>query len=190
MATLRGEGLVDVAHGRGSFVRDQQPIQRIRRDTPGPHSLPRPRDGQVPVIAYMPASPHLAALLDVPNGAELLVREAHGDDPDAPYLTTSYLPAALADSPPLDDPNTAIADLDDALTVLGHRITHTERVTARIPTPDERDLFDLAEGVPVLQATRLTHDTDNHTDTDTPLEARITIYPAHGIELEYRLTPP
>jgi GntR family transcriptional regulator len=187
VAALRAEGLIDVADGKGNFVRAPPAaaadLPRRHRD----HHRPPPRPGRARACArYAPATADKAALLAVEPDTELIVREIRATATRlAADITTSYLPATLANDTRLAEPDLAIAQLDGVLADLGHPLALTERVTARMPTPDERDTFDLLEGVPLLRATRITTDTRD----DTPPEARVTLLPAEGVELEYHPTP-
>jgi GntR family transcriptional regulator len=187
VAALRAEGLITVSHGRGSFVRARPPREQLRRLAPDFATSPRDPERQpVPVLAYAPATADIAELLGIDHGAETIVREIRTTSGPTRFVVTSHLPAALAAGTPLDDPHLTIGDLDQALTKLGYPLAWTERVTARIPTPDERTAFGIQEGIPLLRATRITTDTRDN----TPLETRITLLPADGIELEYPLSRP
>ena len=88
IATLRAEGLIDIEHGRGAFVRRRPPVYRKAYD----RFARRHRDAgkaaylaeleeegrrpevQVLEVGSAPAPPEIARLLQVPEGSQVLVR--------------------------------------------------------------------------------------------------------------------
>ncbi|WP_406727526.1 UTRA domain-containing protein [Streptomyces sp. GD-15H] len=59
-----------------------------------------------------------------------------------------------------------------------------EDVTARMPTPEERDILRLGPDEPVLRLSRVTLDGDAR-----PVEATVMVKAGHLYELQYEFTP-
>ncbi|MER7505953.1 UTRA domain-containing protein [Nonomuraea pusilla] len=57
----------------------------------------------------------------------------------------------------------------------------TDRVSSRMPTPEEVEHLDIPDGVSVLRQFRVVY-----SDDDRPIEVTILIKPGHLYELRYR----
>ncbi|MBQ0848004.1 GntR family transcriptional regulator [Streptomyces sp. BH-SS-21] len=195
VAALRAEGLIDVRHGKGSFVRsDSQPSltieRRISHTRDGKFALP---DGSVWDEAEEP-TPHRAhstkatgPLLGLDTDEDLFVCDRLLTDPTsgtrAMHRTTTPL-AVAADAPLLGEapgppPTTAYGILSQA----GHKLWWSETVRARMPLPDERTTLRLPDATPILHLSRVTHGTD-----DRPLMLEEFRVGADRAELAYRIT--
>ncbi|WP_409186743.1 GntR family transcriptional regulator [Amycolatopsis sp. VS8301801F10] len=192
---LRAEGLVTSEHGRGVFVRPPASIQRIARSRLSREARAKNRGafladaatrGFTPSssvkIRFEEADARAARHLAIDEGAEVTVRDrVMRADGLVVQLAVSRLPRELTRGTAIEDVNTgpggAYARLEDA----GHRLgSFVEHVGARMPTPDEASLLQLAEGVPVVTVTRVAYGEDG-----TPLEMNDMILAADRYELSY-----
>ncbi|MFF9125306.1 GntR family transcriptional regulator [Streptomyces sp. NPDC014889] len=195
IAALRAEGLIDVRHGKGSFVRSAgQPAltieRRISRTADGNFVMP---NGDVWQEAEEPSSYRThttkatARLLQLGEEEALFGCDRLLFDPatGTRAMHRTLIPFAVADSfPPLaEEPCKRPAAFYRLLTEGGHTLTWSETVRARMPLPDERTTLQLPDATPVLHLSRVTHDTD-----DRPLILEELRIGADRAELTYRLT--
>jgi GntR family transcriptional regulator len=192
---LRAEGLVTSEHGRGVFVRPPASIQRIARSRLSRAARERNRGafladaaarGFTPSasvkIRFEQADGRTAAHLAIDEGAEVTVRDrVMRADGLVVQLAVSRLPRELTRDTAIEQvdtgPGGAYARLEEA----GHRIgSYVEHVGARMPTPDEASLLQLADGVPVVTITRVAYGEDG-----TPLEMNDMVLAADRYELSY-----
>ena len=95
----------------------------------------------------------------------------------------SYIPADIARGTPISDPNPGPGGIYARLEEHGHTLARfTEDVAARMPTPDEARLLNLAPGVPVFRLVRTAYDTDGR-----PVEVCDTVMAADAYLLSYEL---
>src|SRR5215212_4323100 len=107
IATLRAEGLIDIEHGRGAFVRRRPPVQRLAYDRfarrhreagKAAYLIELEEEGRRPEVEVLeitpaPAPAEIARLLQVPGGSQVLVRRRrYLADGQPMELATSYLP--------------------------------------------------------------------------------------------------
>lgn len=175
VAQLASEGLVDVEHGRGTFVRRRPPVRRLSADR---LSRKRRQAGQAAFLADAAAAgarPEVDMIDISRSTADDRVAEWLGIDVDTPVLVrrrryladgrpmqlaTSYLPAELADAIPAlaaedTGPGGIYARIEDA----GHRFApFREMITVRIPAEDERRTLDMPPVMPVLDILRTARD--------------------------------
>ncbi len=192
---LRSEGLVTAEHGRGVFVRPPASIQRVARTRLSREARERNRGafladaaarGFTPStsvkIRFEQADARTAAHLAVDEGTEVTVRDrVMRADGLVVQLAVSRLPRTLTRDTAIEQvdtgPGGAYARLEEA----GHRIgSFAEHVGARMPTPDEASLMQLAVGVPVITVTRVAFGEDG-----TPLEMNDMVMAADRYELSY-----
>lgn len=195
IAALRTEGLIDVVHGKGSFVRGTPTpaltIDRtVSRDSGGTFTFDDANDWQ------QPEDPHVYRTTTTEATAPLL-----GLGPDEalfgvdrllvdPYTGTRLLhrtliPFATAEATDLaDHPDTPTADIYTLLADAGHTLWWSETVRARMPLPDERAALHLQDATPILETTRITHGTEDH-----PLLLESLRTNADHTQLTYRITP-
>ncbi len=205
---LRNEGLIEAVHGLGCFVREPEPIERLRpdrlshgweigrdpEDPPpdlhgpigGPMGAPPDRammDFETKQLSKARAPADVAALLGLADGAAVLMRRwetLSGDSVRA--IAASYVPWAIATAVGLMDIQTGPA-VYLAMADSGHRATRLlEEVAARMPTAAEAQKLDVRDGVPVLSVQRV-----NYTADDRPVEVTVTVMSADRYRLIYEL---
>ena len=198
LAVLKTEGLIEVAHGRGAFVRERPPIRRVGHDR---FARRHREQGKAAFIAEMeqagrrpqvemlelgpaPASPEVARTLGVQEGDQVLVRRRRYLADDHPVETaTSYLPYDLVQGTPICQENPGPGGIYARLEDLGHELDHfEEEVSARMPHPEEAKLLELPAGVPILRVVRTATDTDGRI-----VEVCDTIKAADRYVLSYEL---
>ncbi|MFG1681465.1 UTRA domain-containing protein [Nonomuraea sp. NPDC049269] len=113
------------------------------------------------------AGDHVAACLRVEPGTEIVARRKMMTANDVPVrIATSYFRADLFGDTRLAEPEFVQPSLQSALIALGHAFGHAEEnLTARPPTPFERETLELEPGewiVQVLRASYSTEDTAVH----------------------------
>lgn len=198
IAILRAEGLVDVEHGRGAFVRQRPPIRRLGYD----RFARRHREaGQAAFIAELEAEgrkPEVEILHIGPGDPDadirkrlelsedegvLMRRRRYLADRHPVELATSWLPLALVADTPIADPNPGPGGIYARLEDMGHHLERfTEDVTARMPQPDEARLLQLGPGVPIIRLVRVAYAVN-----DQPVEVCDTIIAADRYVLSYEL---
>ncbi len=173
---LAREGLIDVHHGRGAFVRAPSKLlrlgverysRRLREETGlSPFRLEAERQGkaarvEVPDISRVPAPPDVAERLGLPGPTTASVED--GDvvqrvnvyfADDLPVqLGVTYIPWHIAEGSVLAcDAVTGPGSIYRRFEELGHRLAAVrEEVSARMPTPDEVERLAVPRGVPVLE---------------------------------------
>lgn len=174
LAVLRTEGLIEIVHGKGAFVRDQPPIRRVAHD----RFARRHREaGQAAFLAEMEAEgrkPQVEVQYVGPGHAPAEIAEQLGVDADQDVLVrrrryladgrpvelaTSYLPMELAEGTAIAEEETGPGGIYARLEELGHELVEfTEEVSARMPHPEEARDLALVVGVPILRVVRRTVD--------------------------------
>ncbi|MER6614136.1 GntR family transcriptional regulator [Streptomyces xantholiticus] len=174
IAALRAEGLIDVRHGKGSFVRsDSRPVVslagHVGRTSGGRFVLYGVAEWQQveePSTYRTHATEATAHLLELHAEEALFGCDRLLIDPATgtramhrmliPFTTAEVVPE-LAEAPDAD-PATAY----ELLTKAGHKLWWSETVRARMPLPDERTALRLPDATPVLHQSRVTCGTDDH----------------------------
>jgi GntR family transcriptional regulator len=215
VGVLRTEGLIYRRQGKGTFVREQGPVRRIASDRYRHelaqikrHGVPEPpkgtsftRDHGITWDQYrldkefqvIPPPYDVAELLDIETEGEtptlVLQRRFVFYASDRPQqMSWSYYPFDLVRDTPVADPaNEPWPGGNLAqLATLGIFVTSVEEtVRSRMPTPDERRVLNIADGVPVLTVARrmLTGPEGER----QPVEAANIIIPAHNTALDYTI---
>lgn len=195
-SVLQGEGLVRAEHGKGVFVRPRPPVRRLASDrfarrhrTQGKAAFPVEADavgGRPQVdsleVKEVKASPDISARLgSVRRVLSRYRRYLHDGRPVE--FATSYIPLDIARGTQIAEPNSGPGGIYARLEELGHRLDHfEEEVRARMPTPAEVKVLNLASGVPVFQLIRTAFDTDGRA-----VEVCDTIMAADAYVLSYNL---
>ncbi|MGW2184706.1 GntR family transcriptional regulator [Streptomyces sp. NPDC001719] len=194
IAALRSEGLIEVIHGKGSFVRAlPAPVNTIDRGVTSKGRTFSMLGDQVWLPVEEPAVHRTTT--SATTGPQLGLKDgeaAFGCDWLLADPTTGtrlmhrvIIPFATAEDTGLGEaPDSPPTELYTTLAKAGHKLSWSETVGARIPTPEERTTLQLPDATAVLHATRITHGND-----DRPLlleELRIS---ADRAQLTYRITP-
>lgn len=195
---LRAEGLIEVEHGRGSFVRPSPPIRRLAYDRFARRHREAGRaaflaeaekEGRRPEVEILhvgrgKAPADVAEQLGLDQGAAVLVRHRrYLADGQPVEVATSFIPWGLANGTAMTRKNTGPGGIYARIEELGHRLARfTEDVTARMPTPDEVRLLALGPGVPVFRLLRTAYDGDG-----VAVEVCDTVIAADRYVLAYEL---
>jgi GntR family transcriptional regulator len=174
VAILRTEGLLEVEHGRGAFVRRRPLIQRHARNrhqharaSGRPLGFDYPaRHGQTPGMHITrtgpaPAPADVAARMGVGDGATVFIRErivfADGEPVE---MSTSYFPHDLAAGTDLatDQPleSGVLRYIEEQLGRTYHHVQ--EELTARPPTQVEAAALGISSAVPLLRVLHTAYD--------------------------------
>jgi GntR family transcriptional regulator len=166
---LAAEGLVDVQHGRGVFVRTEAPLIRLGasryartiRDSTGlsPFRAEAAAQGKtarvdVPSISRVPAPADVAERLGLTTRDKVVARVNHYFTDDEPLqIGTTYIPHTIARGSVLaSKAKTGTGSIYARFAELGHDITSVrEEITARMPRPDETETLAIPPGVPVIE---------------------------------------
>ena len=198
---LQDEGLVTAEHGRGVYVRARPPVRRLASDrfaqrhrkegkaaflAEAEQSEAHPSVDMIQVREATPPA-DVAERLGLADDERAVVRSRRYSLDGKPVETAvSYLPADIARGTPISDPNPGPGGIYARLEEIGHTLARfTEDVAARMPTPDEARLLNLAPGVPVFRLVRTAYDTDGRAvevcDTVMASDAYLLSYelPAH-----------
>ncbi|WP_327324141.1 GntR family transcriptional regulator [Streptomyces sp. NBC_01210] len=171
IAALRSEGLIEVRHGKGSFVRgtltpplviDRTIARSGKTFTPGG---PAWGEMHAPTVYRTKATEATGPLLKLDEGEALFGVDRVLIDPTsgARALHRLLIPFATADEAPLlaEKPDAPLGGIYTALTAAGHKLTWSETVQARMPQADERSALELPDATPVIHTVRVTHGTDH-----------------------------
>ncbi|MDA0565260.1 GntR family transcriptional regulator [Streptomonospora sp. S1-112] len=181
LAVLKGEGYLTSRQGKGVFVRDRQPF----RVEVGAYFAPEPGGYSYDLlqVAEVTPPPEVAKALEqaaddrVQLRKRLLRHAGHAVEVD-----WSYYPLSLARGTELAGPRRIREGAQRVLAEAGHpQRYHVDKVSARMPTPEEADLLSLPN-VPVLRQFRTVY-----TDADRPVEVSVLVKGTHLYELHYRL---
>lgn len=192
---LESEGVVSIEHGRGVFVRPPATITRLARSrlsraargrNEGAFLGDAKTQGFTPStsvrIRFEPADERVAEALHIPVGSEVTVRDrvmrANGL---VVQLAVSRLPRDFTRDTAIEEVNTGPGGAYARLEAAGHTLgIFAEQVGARMPTPEEASLLQLAPGTPVVTVTRVAYRVDG-----VPLEMNDMVLPADRYELTY-----
>jgi GntR family transcriptional regulator len=196
VSVLRAEGLLDVIHGKGSFVRNVQatsgdtaPLRRDITRTGQRYHVPTDdwTQAEEPTVYRARTDRTTAPLLAMDEEElllacdQLLVHQPTGSR----AMHRMLLPMATVEGTPLADaPDTPPEKAYAILTTAGHKPTWREVVRTRLPQPDERAALNLPEATPILIAYRITCDAADH---DRPLILEETRIGGDRGEITYKL---
>lgn len=198
IGVLKGEGRLDSERGRGVTVRTPPPEQRrgsdrlsrkYRKAGKGVYLSDMESSGRKPDIAVTvsteKASREVAARLGLKAGERVLVRRRRMLADGQPLqLAVSYLPLDLVRGTQIEQPDTGPGGTYARLEEMGHRLDRfEERVTARMPSPDEARSLDLGPGTPVILVARTAYAVGNW-----PVELCDTTIAADRYELQYDIS--
>ncbi|MGA5701721.1 GntR family transcriptional regulator [Peterkaempfera bronchialis] len=191
-----GRWLVVSEHGRGVYVRPRPPVRRlafdrfarrhreqgksafiVEADAAGSH----PTVDGLEVREERPA-PEIATRLGSPRRV-LARRRRYLLDGRPMEFATSYVPLDIARDTPIAQPDPGPGGIYARLEEMGHCLDHfEEEIQARMPSPQETKVLQLAAGVPVIHLVRIAFDMDGRA-----VEVCDTIMAADAYVLSYRL---
>ena len=197
IAVLGAEGLIDVEHGRGVFVRSRPPLRRLGRERLGRRereagkgaflsdAMAAGREASAEVeVARGVAPPEVAERLHLSQGDQVVIRRRRMlADGQPVQLATSYLPLQLVEGTQIEQADTGTGGTYARLEELGHRLGRfQEDLSARMPLPDEARALRLGAGVPVIRVVRTAFD-----EQGAPVEVNEMVLAADRYELTYML---
>jgi GntR family transcriptional regulator len=197
IAVLGAEGLIDVEHGRGVFVRSRPPLRRLGRERLGRRereagkgaflsdAMAAGREASAEVeVARGVAPPEVAERLHLSQADQVLIRRRRMlADGQPVQLATSYLPLQLVEGTQIEQADTGTGGTYARLEELGHRLGRfQEDLSARMPLPDEARALRLGAGVPVIRVVRTAFD-----EQGAPVEVNEMVLAADRYELTYML---
>ena len=202
---LRNEGLIDAVHGLGCFVREPEPVRRLRSGGVSPDweiigeleddDEGRPFAGALTMIYATTQlerarpSARIARLLGLAADAEVLVRGWEAIEQDASDFRGVR---AIAQSYTRWDVvrQAGLLDLESGpavylrLSAGGYQITRvSEEVGARMPTTAEAHCLDLGPGVPVLSVQHVNYTAED----EQPIEVTVSVMSAERYRMVYDL---
>ncbi|MGW5114824.1 GntR family transcriptional regulator [Streptomyces noursei] len=195
ISALRAEGLIEVIHGKGSYVRAlPAPAVNIERTITrsgktfrtGHHDWQQIEE---PTIYRTTTTATTGPLLKLAEGEALfavdrLLSDPHTDTRALHRVLIPFATAADDEAGQLGEaPDTELEQIYALLAAAGHKLTWDETVSARMPLPDERDALRLPDATPILLASRVTLGTDQR-----PLILEELRTGADRAQLAYRLT--
>jgi GntR family transcriptional regulator len=193
VSALRAEGLIEVIHGKGSFVRSAPTTlvtvnRTVARDRNGVFHA---RHGgwelhELPTVHRTHTTTDTGTLLDLPEGEALFGVDRLYTHPSTGTRMAHrvLIPFATAEGTELaDHPDTEPEAIYATLAKAGHDLWWRETARARMPMPDERDALQLPDATPVLHTTRVTHGTD-----DRPLLLEDLRVSGDHAQAAYRIT--
>ncbi|MEU5235513.1 GntR family transcriptional regulator [Streptomyces lydicus] len=194
IAALRAEGLIEVIHGKGSYVRavpaPAVTIQRTITRSGKTFHTGHQTWGEVeaPTVYRTTTTATTGPLLGLPEGEALFAVDRLLSDPhtETRALHRVLIPFATAanDAEQLGKaPDTEPEQIYATLTAAGHKLTWEETVSARMPLPDERATLQIPDATPIVHATRVTLGTDQR-----PLLLEELRAGADRTQLAYRIT--
>jgi GntR family transcriptional regulator len=181
---LVAEGRVTKVNGKGTVVRGRpEPHQAITRRAEDPWTQLTPVGNPEP--RRDTANRLIAKVLDITDGSPLFILEqtATHTATGLPVLTRRILPnRTFTTMDEYPDPFSPRDEIMKALIKHNGPLTATERVFAKVPDSDEREMLKLAPGDLMIIAVRTTRAKDG-----TPLMAEFERY-GEGAALEYMLS--
>jgi GntR family transcriptional regulator len=196
LAQLINEGVATPRRGAGVFVRAFRPvvrdgIQRLSSALPPAKSIwgdeTEGRNFGIDGIAVHEAQApeHVALLLDLTDGAQVIVRNRrYLLDTKPVLLARSYLPATLANGSDIAQPDTGPGGIYARLRELGHPpVRFREDLRARMPEPGEAAELELAAGTPVVEIVRTAY-----TEDGRPVEVNEMVADASAYVFRYDFT--
>ncbi|CAG6398586.1 GntR family transcriptional regulator [Streptomyces cocklensis] len=194
VAALRAEGLIEVIHGKGSFVRGTPtPVltidRTVTRSSGGAFMIGGDTNWQAPEAPSVYRTKTTAVTgppLGLAEGEALFGVDRLLADPatGTRVLHQALIPFATAEGTRLaEHPDTEPADIYALLAGKGHSLWWSETVRARMPLPDERTTLQLQDATPLLETLRVTHGAK-----DQPLVLETLRTSADAAQLSYRVT--
>lgn len=159
LAQLRMEGLVTIAQGRGSFVRERTRAVIEHRTLMDPWANLTDLGEVHKQREYADAG--IAAIFKVEEHEHLYTRLQSGSREGQKVITRRIIPSLpLEEITPEPDPYGPRGDLITAISDAYGPLEFSELVRGVIPSPDEASALGIPPGAAALEVTRLTHAKD------------------------------
>ncbi|WP_329019161.1 GntR family transcriptional regulator [Streptomyces sp. NBC_00690] len=169
ISALRSEGLIEVRHGKGSFVKGT-PIPPLTIERTVARAGTVYTSGQAewdqahePTVYRTQVTGSTGPLLGLGEGEALFGVDRVLVDPSTRTraLHRTLIPFATADKVPslAENPGAPVEEIYTALTEAGHKLSWSETVRARMPQADERTALELPDATPVIHTLRVTYGT-------------------------------
>ncbi|MDS1272151.1 GntR family transcriptional regulator [Lipingzhangella sp. LS1_29] len=200
MKVLQNEGLVVIRHGSGTYVRNNQPIVHLATSVHGYVDSERFQRGYAPhmrAAGYDQIVETVEIALDTASGARAV---RLGIDPELPIAQrqvvkricdrfvegqlwqrqVSHFPATIAMNTELSIPQHIERGTREVLRELGYERTWSyDLVSARMPSPQERQSFGTPPGLPLIVQDRIAY------SGEQPISDIQTVMPADRHQLLY-----
>lgn len=178
--TLKDEGFLYSQRGKGVYVRNKQPfVVEV-----APYFVPSPGGYSYSLLEVTESRPpvEVARILGLSSdGTAVLRRRLTSYRGEPVELDASWYPSEIAAGTSLAEHRKIRGGAPAVLAELGYPQRYlTDRVSARMPTPEEARILELPD-VPVIRQFRVIY-----TDNDRPVEVSDLIKGAHLYELQYR----
>ncbi|MGW3148381.1 GntR family transcriptional regulator [Streptomyces sp. NPDC001177] len=197
LTMLVTEGLAVRRKGSGTYVREFQPIRRVANERlsqerwGGGRSIWSADVGQRPMsvtelrVYEGPAPDDVAQILGLEDGAAVIVRDRlFAVEGEPVQAAVSYLPADLVRESAIAQEDTGPGGTYARLAELGAKpVRFVEELRARMPSQDESERLQLAEGTPVVEIYRTAL-----TEDGKPVEVNRMLLDAGVYVMEYRIT--
>lgn len=199
---LQHQGLLEIQHGRGTFVRSRPPVRRLAGDRfarrhrdAGKAAYLAEMEGRKPEvevleIATLPSPPEIASRLQLSPGTPVLSRRRiyRADGGNPMEIATSYIPVGLAENTPITEENTGPGGIYARIEEQGFHLTRfVEDVCKRAPSSQEKRALELAGSVPVIHLIRTAYAVKNAGDAEIAVEVCDTVMAADCYQLSYEL---
>ncbi len=191
ISALRSEGLIEVIHGKGSYVRalptPTLTIEQTIHQDAGTYALGHVWEQAEEPATYRSTTTAITGpLLELAEGEAVFGTDRLLVDPmtGTRALHRLIIPFCVAEVTPLADaPDTEPEQIYALLSQAGLELKWFETVGARMPKPDERAALDIPEATPVIHTTRVTRSASGG-----PLVLEELRTSAARVQLAYRIT--
>lgn len=181
LTTLKHEGLVVGAAGKGVYVRDHPPSAIAR----SAYLDPSPGGWSYDLLRVAVETPpaRVADVFGLAHGAHTVLRHRLTRFAGRPVdLSWLYYPLDIVAGSPLTAGGKVRGGAPRVLADLGYPQRYlVDRISTRIPTTRELELLELPGDTPVIQ-----HFAVVYSDHDQPVEAGFLVKSSRQFELEYR----
>lgn len=199
LGQLANEGLIVSGRGRGHFVRDSAPLLFLATRSESPDRRATTANdawttdviaqgrtpGQTIEVSIVRPPENIALLLELEDDESAAMRKRIRTVDDVPNsLSMSYYPLSIVGASEIIQPQDIVRGANRVLAEIGHdQVRYTDQITARMPTPYERDTLRIGAGIPVHEHVRVGYDTEG-----VAVRVAVTVLPADKHIIQYELT--
>lgn len=198
LGQLANEGLTVSGRGRGHFVRTSAPLLFLATRSESPDRRATTANdawttdviaqGRTPAqtieVSIVQPPEHVASLLELEEGENAALRKRiRTVDGEPNSLSMSYYPMSIVATSEIIQPQDIVRGANRVLAEMGHdQVRYRDQITARMPTPYERDMLRIGAGIPVHEHVRVGFDAE-----DVPVRVAVTVLPADRHIIQYEL---